>query len=79
MTKSKLLLGALALAAAGTVVGLLYNTREGSKIRRKVQRKSNRYAEDLKDKFSDLLDSVSDRYEDYKDDATKRSKELQGR
>ncbi len=50
MKKSNIVLGILAGAAAGALLGILIAPDEGIKTRKKLQRKGSRAIEDLKDK-----------------------------
>ena len=49
----------------GLVAGLLLAPEKGSETRRKVRRR----AHELKDRFDDFVDAVSDRIESFKNDA----------
>jgi gas vesicle protein len=57
----KVLLGILAGAAAGAILGVLLAPDKGSETRRKLMQKGEDYADALKDKFDELLDGVSDK------------------
>jgi gas vesicle protein len=65
MESGKVALGILGGVAAGALLGVLFAPAKGKKTRRKILNKSKHYTEDLKDKFDDLLDSVSEKYEDF--------------
>lgn len=56
---SKVLLGALAGAAAGSVIGVLF-TEKGIETRKRLGEGSKNIASNLKDKVSDIKDKVSD-------------------
>lgn len=58
---SKLLTGFV----AGVVVGILFAPDRGSETRKKITRKGV----DLKEKFNDFIDSVSDQFHSFKEDA----------
>jgi gas vesicle protein len=58
---SKLLSGFL----AGVIVGILFAPDKGSETRRKISKKGM----DLKDRFNDFVDSISDEFHSLKDDA----------
>jgi gas vesicle protein len=60
---SKVLLSVLAGVAAGAFIGILFAPDKGSVTRRKVSRKSREYTDDLKDKFNEFIDSVSEKFE----------------
>ena len=69
MKSSNVLLGVIAGAAAGALLGILFAPEKGSKTRRRILDKSKDYADELKEKFDDLLDNVSTKYENIMDDA----------
>ena len=58
---NKLLIG----FSAGLLVGILFAPAKGSETRESIARKGR----DLKDKFDDLVDSMTDQFSSWKDDA----------
>ncbi|MET0462774.1 MAG: YtxH domain-containing protein [Chitinophagaceae bacterium] len=50
---------------AGLLVGILFAPAKGSETRENIARRGN----ELKDKFNDLVDSVTDKFESLKADA----------
>jgi gas vesicle protein len=60
---SKVLLGVLAGAAAGAVLGVLFAPDKGPETRRRLSEGSRDVASSLKDRFSDLVDNIADKYE----------------
>jgi len=58
---SKLLSGFL----AGVLVGVLFAPDKGSETRRKVSRKGS----ELKDRFNDFVDSISEEFHSFREDA----------
>ena len=70
MAGSKVLLGVLAGAAAGAILGVLFAPDKGTETRRRVSEGSRDVAGNLKDKFSDLVDGIADRYESAREGAT---------
>jgi gas vesicle protein len=58
---SKLLTGFL----AGVVAGILFAPDKGSETRKKISQKGK----DLKDRFNDFVDSISEEFHSMKDDA----------
>lgn len=63
MKAGKVLLGILAGVAAGAVAGILFAPEKGSRTRRKIMDKSDDYAEGLKDKFEQFVDSLNKKYQ----------------
>lgn len=57
----KVLLGILAGAAAGAILGILLAPDKGSETRRKLMQKGEDYADALKDKFEELMDGVAEK------------------
>lgn len=66
MSSGKVLLGLVAGAAAGALAGILFAPHRGSVTRKKISRKSGFYAEGLKEKFNELVDSVTEKLEKVK-------------
>jgi gas vesicle protein len=70
MSSGKVLLGVLAGVAAGALLGVLFAPDKGSVTRKKISKKSDDYADSLKEKFDEFLDSLSVKYEDVKKDVS---------
>lgn len=66
MKTDKVILGVLGGLAAGAIMGILFAPDKGEKTRKKIKRKSNDYADDLKDKYESALDTLSKKYETLK-------------
>ncbi|MEO6734221.1 MAG: YtxH domain-containing protein [Ferruginibacter sp.] len=60
-TVDKILIG----VTVGAVLGILYAPDKGSATRRKLARTGN----DIRDKFYDLKDSISEKVDSFRDDA----------
>jgi gas vesicle protein len=60
MKKSNVVLGILAGAAVGALLGVLFAPDKGSKTRRKIYRKGEDIVEDLKDKAHDLTEKANE-------------------
>ena len=67
---SKVLMGIVAGAAAGAVLGLLFAPEPGVETRRKIGEGSKDMAANLKEKFSELVDGIADKYESAKEGAS---------
>ncbi len=62
MKSGKILVGIIAGAVGGALLGILFSPEKGSRLRRDIQYKSDDYADDLKDKFNDFVDTISSDY-----------------
>ncbi len=69
MSTSKILLGFVAGAAVGAVLGILFAPDKGTETRRKISEQGNDLADNLKGKFSDLVDGVKDKFSSMKQEA----------
>ena len=58
MKSGKLVLGLLAGVAAGAVLGILFAPNEGSKTRRKILGKGEKYSEELKKEVEELVRTI---------------------
>jgi len=68
MNSGKVVLSVLAGVAAGAVLGILFAPDKGSETRRKIGKKKDELTDELKDKFNEIVDTVSDKYERIKGD-----------
>ena len=64
MNSGKIVLGALAGLAAGAVLGILFAPDKGSKTRAKIMSKGGECADALKEKYDDLVNSISSKAEE---------------
>jgi gas vesicle protein len=69
MRLDRAFLGLLAGIATGAVIGILFAPDAGSKTRKKIYDKGEGYADALMDKFDELMNTVTNKYEDVRDDA----------
>jgi len=59
MNSGKIVLGALAGLAAGAVLGILFAPDKGSKTRAKILSKGGEYADSLKEKCNEFVDTIT--------------------
>ena len=69
MSTTKVVLGILGGVAAGALMGVLFAPAEGKKTRKKIIDKGNEFADDMKEKFEDLYENVTDKYDTLLHDA----------
>jgi gas vesicle protein len=67
---SKVLLGVLAGAATGAILGVLFAPDNGVETRRRLGESSRDIANNLKSKFSELVDGIADKYENVREGAS---------
>ncbi len=69
MRSGKILLGVLAGVAVGATLGILFAPARGKSTRRKIARKSDEYADELKEKFSEFVGGITKNVENLKEEA----------
>ena len=69
MSTTKALLGFVAGAAVGAALGILFAPDKGTETRRKISEQSNDLADNLKGKFTDIVDGVKDKFSSLKAEA----------
>ncbi|HLN52983.1 MAG TPA: YtxH domain-containing protein [Lentimicrobium sp.] len=69
MNAGKMILSIAAGVAAGAVLGILLAPDKGSETRRKISERSNEYADNLKTKFNDFIESMLDKFDSVKSEA----------
>jgi len=60
MSNSKLLIGFLAGAAVGGLLGVLLAPDKGTETRRKIMEKGSELGDTVKDKFNEVVDGVKE-------------------
>lgn len=70
MSTGKVLLGVLAGAATGALLGVLFAPHKGSVTRKKISRTTGSYADGVKDKINELLEDITEKFEKVKEDVT---------
>ncbi len=68
MDSGKVVLGVLAGIAAGAILGILFAPAKGTDTRKKICKKGEDCADDLKEKLNKFLESISDKIEHVKED-----------
>ena len=69
MKSGKVLLGVLAGIAVGAVIGILFAPDKGKNTRKKISEDGDKYVEELKSKFDDFLETITEKYESAKGEA----------
>ena len=68
MKAGNMLLGVLAGAAIGAVLGVLYAPDKGSATRKKISKKRQKYADDLQGKYDEFISTMKNKYDSVKED-----------
>ncbi len=69
MNAGKMILSIAVGVAAGAVIGVLLAPDKGTETRRKITDRSNEYADGLKHKFNDFVESMLDKFDSVKSEA----------
>ena len=69
MSSKNVLLGVVAGAAAGAVLGILFSPAKGSVTRKRIVKRGADYADDAKEKFNEYIDAINDEYDTIKEEA----------
>jgi gas vesicle protein len=70
MSTTKVVLGVVAGVAVGALVGVLFAPSKGTVLRRTIYRKGEREVDNLKDKFNDFIDTLTEKFEKVKEDVS---------
>lgn len=70
MNSGKVLLSVVAGAAAGALVGILFAPHRGTVTRKKISRQSGAYANGVKEKLNEIVDSITEKLEKVRSEAT---------
>ena len=62
MSTGKVLLGVLAGAAAGEILGVLLAPDKGTDTRKKIAKKGDEYADALKEKYDELMAGMTGKF-----------------
>ena len=68
MDTGKVVLGVVAGVAIGALLGVLFAPAKGSETRKKIIRAGEDNADAIKEKLSDLLESLTEKFEKAKED-----------
>ena len=78
MSSGKVFLGVLAGMAAGAVLGILFAPDKGSATRARIVEKSDDYAEVVKEKFNQMVDSINEKFERVANDVERNVSKAKG-
>jgi gas vesicle protein len=70
MSTGKVMLGVLAGAATGALLGVLFAPHKGSVTRKKIVRNSGAFADGVKGKINDLLDDITEKFDKVKEEVS---------
>lgn len=70
MSTGKVLLGVLAGAATGALLGVLFAPHKGSVTRKKIVRNTGAFADGVKGKINDLLDDITEKFDKVKEEVS---------
>jgi gas vesicle protein len=68
MNTGKVVLGIVAGAATGALLGVLFAPHKGKITRKKISRGTGHYADEVKIKFNDFLDTMTEKFDKVKED-----------
>lgn len=68
----------MAGVAAGALIGILLAPDKGSVTREKMMKKGEDYADAVKDRFNEIIDNVSEKFEQVRDEFGKEMPSAKG-
>jgi gas vesicle protein len=79
MSSGKVLLGVLAGVAIGAALGVLFAPDKGWNTRKRISKKGEDLADDLREKFDEFLDSILVKVDDVKEEVADISQKTRAR
>ncbi len=67
MNPIKVLVGVMAGITVGTAIGVLFAPAKGSRTRKKIAKIKQHYTDDVKGKFDEFIERISDKFDDIKE------------
>ncbi|MFZ4398893.1 MAG: YtxH domain-containing protein [Bacteroidales bacterium] len=77
MSTVKVIIGVIAGAAIGTALGILFAPDKGSTTRKKLVGKTDKYVDELEDKFNEFIDGITKEYEILKEEAIRMEEKME--
>lgn len=68
MSSGKVVLGTLAGLAIGAIAGILFAPEKGSTTRKQIMDKSDGYVDELKSKYNEFRDTITEKFDSAKKD-----------
>jgi gas vesicle protein len=79
MNSGKVVLGVLAGAAVGALMGVLFAPHKGTITRKKISRNTGYLADQVKGKFGDFVDNITEEFAKVKEDVLEFAEEKMGK
>ncbi|NJW52804.1 YtxH domain-containing protein [Salinimicrobium oceani] len=77
MKAGKFIAGIISGAAIGAIAGILFAPKKGTETRKNITDKSNEYMYGAKNKYNDLADNLSHRYDSVKSKIRGKSRQVE--
>lgn len=77
MSTGKVIIGVIAGAVIGTAIGILFAPDKGSTTRKKILRKSDKYIDELEEKFNEFIDRITTEFEIIQEEAIKMEENME--
>jgi gas vesicle protein len=74
MTSGKVIISVLAGAAIGAIAGILFAPKKGKVTRRFLSKKGKKYADELEETFSGIIDGITEKLESIKEETIRIAK-----